>query len=151
MTALRKRLGRLVRSARRSWVFRTLAVGALSTGCDLTVLISLVRWGGLDPVPAAVCGVGVGSAVNFFVNRAFSFKDSEGRMGGQALRYVLATGAAMSVHATVIFFLSDEWGLNYVLAKLLADVLVFAVGNLAILRLVVFPRHASGAKRVGSH
>lgn len=133
----------LVGRAQKRWALRSLAIGAISTAVDLAVLISLVRFAHLDPVPAAASGVAVGATANFVLNRRLVFPDSQGPWGGQALRYTFATLAAMAVHATVVFFLADEWGLNYVAAKLIADVLVFAVGNLAILRLVVFPKRLS--------
>ncbi|MHB1845371.1 MAG: GtrA family protein [Deltaproteobacteria bacterium] len=134
------RLPELWKKAKGSWAIRSLLIGAVASACDLATLIFLVQVVSIDPVPGAALGVAVGATVNFILNRRFAFKDSKGKLGPQLFKYTLTVGAEMSVHATVVFFLSDQWGVNYILAKLTADVLVFAVANLAVLRLFVFPK-----------
>jgi hypothetical protein len=37
-------------------------------------------------------------------------------------------------------FAHDRWGINYTLAKMLCDLLVFTFGQLLLLRYVVFPK-----------
>ncbi len=135
---MKGRIARLWERLTGFWALRTLAVGALASGADLTVLITLVQFAHFDPVPAAVCGVATGATINFFVNKRFSFRD-EGDTRREAVRFALSTGAATGVHAGVVYLLADRWHVSYVLAKLCADVLVFFFGNLAVLRLVVFP------------
>ncbi len=125
------------RTAASYWAVRTMLVGGFATAADLTVLVLLVQAAHLDPVPAAACGVATGATINFFVNRSFSFHD-RGDWKREGVRFALSTGAAMGVHAGVVYLLADRWRVNYVLAKLTADVLVFLFGNLALLRLVVF-------------
>ncbi len=137
------RLPRFVTKLSGFWAVRSLLIGAIATGCDLGTLIFLVQAFGLDPVPGAALGVAVGATVNFALNRRFAFAGQGGKLWPQLFKYALTIGAEMSVHATVVFFLSDEWGLNYVLAKLSADVLVFLGANLAVLRWFVFRPHAS--------
>ena len=135
---MKGRIARTWRTVAGSWAVRSIAVGGLATAADLTVLIALVQFAHFDPVPAAVCGVATGATINFFVNRRFAFRD-RGDVRREAARYVLATGAAMVVHASVVYVLADRWHVSYVIAKLCADVLVFFFGNLALLRLIVFP------------
>jgi putative flippase GtrA len=107
---------------------------------DLAVLITLVHLVHLDPVPAAASGVVVGSGVNFFLNRSYTFKESRGNLWGEILRYALGMAVAVMIHASLVYFLADRFHVYYVIAKLIADFLVFGLGNLFLLRVVVFPR-----------
>ncbi|QRK09867.1 hypothetical protein JQX13_07090 [Archangium violaceum] len=101
----------------RSWATRSLAVGGVATVLDILTLLACVKLAGL-PTP-----VGAG-------------------LGPQVLRYGAATGSAMLVHAVLVGWLADRVGVLVVLAKLAADVAVFTVGQLRLLRYVVFPRSA---------
>ena len=141
------RLPGFVRKLSSFWAVRSLLIGAIATACDLGTLVFLVQLLEFDPVPAAALGVAVGATVNFVLNRRLAFKEKGGKLGPQLFKYALTIGAEMSVHATVVFFLSDEWGLNYVLAKLTADVLVFLGANLAALRWFVFRAHEPARAR----
>jgi Kef-type K+ transport system membrane component KefB len=56
------------------------------------------------------------------------------------MKFVLSTCVAMVIHASLIYFLADRLRIPVVLAKFMADILVFSVGQLLVLRYFVFPR-----------
>ena len=130
----------LVRRAWDSWATRSLAMGAIATTLDvltLLVAVKLLRW----PNPAgAMAGVVVGGTFAFIANRKVAFAGARGTLGAQLGKFVLSTGAAMLVHAALIHALADRLHLPVLAAKLAADVAVFSVGQLLVLRYVVFPR-----------
>lgn len=138
-------LVRLLTRLWRSWATRSLAVGGVATALDVLTLLACVKLARLPTPLAAMCGVVVGAVWAFFANRRFAFQDSAGRLGPQALRYGVATGVAMLVHAALVGWLADRVGVPVVLAKLGADVAVFTVGQLLLLRYVVFPKGAPAA------
>ncbi len=140
MARFSARVGTWWRWGQRQWELRTLEAGAASTLIDLAVLISLVQLAHLNPVPAAASGVAVGATVNFILSRRWAFTDSKGRLSGQIVRYFLGMAVAISIHASLVYLLTDRWGVYYVIAKLTADLLVFGLGNMFLLRVVVFPR-----------
>ncbi len=131
---------RLGRSLWHSWVTRSLAAGGVATALDILTLLACVKLARLPTPVGAGLGVMVGAVWAFWANRRFAFKDSQGALGPQALRYSVATGVAMLVHAALVGWLADHVGVPVVLAKLAADVAVFTVGQLLLLRYLVFPR-----------
>ena len=123
----------------RSWASRSLAVGAVATVVDIGVLLLCVRWLGFpNPLGAAV-GVTVGSTVAFFGNRTFAFPDCEPELRPQLVRFAATVSVGIAVHAPLVGVLADLFGVPVVLAKLIADLAVFGLGQLFLLRYFVFP------------
>lgn len=124
----------------KSWATRSLAMGGIATVLDIVILLVCVRVFWLPNPVGAMIGVTCGAIFTFFANRHFAFRDHHPDLAPQALRFVLATGAAMLIHGGLVWLLADRWGVPVVLAKLAADVAVFSVGQLLVLRYIVFPR-----------
>jgi putative flippase GtrA len=122
----------------RSWAARSLQVGALCTVVDVAVVVTLVRVLKVPTPLGSAGGVAVGSTLAFILNRHFAFRDKSSPVGPQAFRYALTTLGAMAVHAPLVGILVDRLDVDLVVAKLMADVLVFSVGQLLLLRFLVF-------------
>jgi putative flippase GtrA len=148
-SARSKRAGVLdwVMRARRSWATRSLAVGAIATALDILILLFCVRYLGFSNPEGAMAGVAVGATFAFFANRHFAFRDHNPQLVPQAAKFIAATLMAMIVHAIFVWLLADRLGTPVVIAKLIADVAVFSVGQLFILRYLVFPRRGVGIGR----
>lgn len=123
-----------------SWATRSLAMGAVATALDILVLLLCVKALLLPNPVGAMIGVVAGSIWTFFANRYIAFRDHDPNLAPQAAKFALATFGSMWVHAGAVWLLADRLGLNVVLAKLLADIAIFSVGQLVLLRYVVFPR-----------
>jgi len=130
----------------RSWISVSLIGNLIGTVFDLGVVIALVQEAHFNPAAAAPCGVAVGATANFFVNKRFAFKDSRGHTGAQLARFLGGTALAAAVHAGLVYLLTNKLGIFYVFSKLISDVLVFTVGNMFLLRFVVFPKNRAHAK-----
>lgn len=115
-------------------------VGAIPAAIDWSSLILGVELLGLPKVPCVVSGVLIGATVAFFLNKYFAFRDRSQQIGRQALRYGLVFSVEVTAHAFLVTALIHGAGLHYAAAKIAADVLVFNVVHLAMLRYVVFPR-----------
>ena len=137
---------RLVRRAWGSWATRSLAVGGVATALDVMVLLTCVKWLGMRNPVGAMVGVTFGSTFTFFANRHFAFRDHQPRLAPQAIKFALATGSAMVVHASLVWLLADRWLVPVVFAKLIADLCVFSVGQLLMLRYLVFPKQKLSLK-----
>ncbi len=134
---------------RQFWAIRSLVASAFGAGLDIAVLVCLVRFCGMDPVIATGIGVLAGGSVNFFLNKRFAFRDRDPRVARQALRYALSTGASFALYEAVYATLTKRLGVDYVVAKLVSDVLVFNVGGLVLNRYVVFPDRTLLAREAG--
>jgi putative flippase GtrA len=107
---------------------------------DVAVLETCLKVAGLPiPVSSAI-GVLVGSAFTFFANRHFAFRDHKPELAPQAAKFIVATSGAMMIHSSFVWALAVRAGVPVVLAKFIADILVFSVGQLLLLRYVVFPK-----------
>jgi putative flippase GtrA len=133
-------LRRLLRWVWESWATRSMAVGGVGALLDIGVLLVCVHAFGLPNPLGAMVGVAVGCTFAFFANRHFAFRDHTPEIAPQALKYALSTAGAMLIHASLVWLLADRWGLPVVLAKVIADFLVFTVGQLLVMRYVVFPK-----------
>jgi putative flippase GtrA len=131
-------LSRLWRRLRDGWASRSLLVGAGCTVLDLGLGTSLIALGAPTRW-ATMAGTLVGSTVSFLANRRYAFQDSALPASTSAFRYVLVTGSAIAVHGQLVVWLTGL-GAPFVPAKLSADFLIFTLGQLTLLRLVVFPR-----------
>ncbi len=139
----------LLERVRKFWAFRSLAASAFGAALDIAVLVALVHWGGMDPVIATAIGVVAGGSVNFVLNKYFAFRDRDPKIGWQAVRYALATGLAFAIYEAVYYTLTKRLGVEYVVAKLVSDILVFNVGGLLLNRYVVFPDRTVLAQEAG--
>jgi len=128
----------VVRQVLASWAARSLQVGAVATLVDICVLLVCVRALKLPTPVGAAAGVAIGSTLAFFLNRIFAFRAQGTPVAGQAVRYIVSTVIAMAIHASLVGVLADRLDVPVVVAKLIADVLVFSIGQLLVLRFLVF-------------
>ena len=134
------------------WAVRSMAVGAVCTGLDLLIAQSIVLAAPDQARAAAMTGTLIGSAVSFFGNRRFAFKASDDNLGESAVRYLIMWTTLWLIHGQVVVLLKpgyEVWfeqtlklskDLAFAASKLSADVLVFSVVQLLLLRYFVFRR-----------
>jgi len=133
----------------RGWVSRSLAVGAVATLVDIAVMLACIHFFAFPNPLAAAAGVAVGSTLAFFGNRVFAFPDANRELAPQAWRFVGTVSVGMALHASLVHVLADRFAVPVVLAKLVADLAVFGLGQLFLLRYVVFPAAAPKWLRAG--
>jgi putative flippase GtrA len=80
---------------------------------------------------AATAAFVVALVNNFAWNRVWTFRDSPGRMGGQALRFVIVSTAAFVLALAVLSVLVRDAGISKLVAQAVAIVAVTPVSFLA--------------------
>jgi hypothetical protein len=70
----------------------------------------------------------------------FAFPDRDTRLAQTAVRWALVSAAQILVHGQLVTVLRDQLHVPYVPAKMLGDLAVFTLLQLALLRWVVFPK-----------
>jgi len=136
---LRGRLARIW----NSWATRSLAVGAVATVLDLAIGLTLRNLLHVETRIAAMSGVIIGSTFTYFANRYFAFRDENPALASSMLKFVLATVISSLVHGQFVVWLTDRLGVPFALSKVLADLAIFSVGQLLVLRYLVFPKVAA--------
>jgi putative flippase GtrA len=135
----------LVQRVMRSWAARSLQVGALATVLDVCVLLVCKKILKLPTPVGAAIGVAIGSTLAFFLNRSFAFRAQGTPVTGQAVKFLISTLIAMSIHAPLVGILADWLDIQVVLAKLIADVFVFSIGQLLAMRFLIFRKSTQKA------
>lgn len=102
------------------------AMGAVGTGVHYLTLILLVSVLGLNPGIGAGTGAVMGAAVNYVLNRRFTFR-SEGRHLQAVTRYALLAIVGAIANGLLVGWLSNA-GLHYLLGQVLATLIILA-GN----------------------
>jgi len=128
----------VVQRVMASWAARSLQVGALATVVDVCVLLVCKKVLKLPTPVGAAIGVAIGSTLAFFLNRAWAFRAQDTPVAGQAVKFIISTLIAMSIHAPLVGILADWLDVPVVVAKLAADVLVFSIGQLLAMRFLIF-------------
>jgi putative flippase GtrA len=80
---------------------------------------------------AATAAFAVALVNNFLWNRVWTFRDSPGRMGGQAFRFVIVSTAAFVLALAVLSVLVRDAGISKLVAQAAAIVAVTPVSFLA--------------------
>ena len=141
----------IVERVLKSWAARSLQVGALATLVDVCVLLVCKKALKLPTPVAAAAGVTIGSTIAFFLNRSFAFRAQGTPVTGQAVKFIISTSIAISIHVPLVSILIDWFGVPVVVAKFIADILVFSVGQLLLLRFLVFRKSPAVRQRHGDH
>ncbi len=119
------------------WATRSLAVGAVAAACDWATAGTLL----FSQVPtriATMAGATLGATVNYLGNRFFAFQDIDRHSNASLWRYALVIAGLIGVHAQAVVWLMQA-GVPFPGAKLAADLTIFNVGQLLLLRRFVFP------------
>ncbi len=121
------------------WATRSLLIGAVSVGLDLATGGTILWFGGPTRL-AAMGGTTVGSTWTYFANRHLAFRDHEEPVARSGIKFFVMQAVMSVLHGQVVVWLRDGYGIPYVFAKLMADVMVVTVPQLLLMRYVIFPQ-----------
>jgi len=132
------------------WAARSLAASGVASLGDYSVLLVCAKLLRLPSTVSAFLGLCIGISSSFLLNRRFAFRQSSATFGGALVRYLVAIGCLIPLHAVTVGLLTDRVQIPIVLAKLLADATLLAGGQLLLLRYVVFPRNKDARSAVSA-
>ena len=115
-------------------------MGAGTSSLDFLTLFIGVHFIHLSPVIGSTCGVILGACTNFVFNRWLAFRSIDPEVARQAMRFALGTALTLALHASAMWLLTGKFAINYLVAKLIADLLIFTGGNLLVNRYLVFSK-----------
>lgn len=117
---------------------RSLLASSAGTALDYALLTTMSYALGVRTVLATALATTSGATLNFFLNRRYAFGPQRTPVGAQAVRFVLAIGLLLAVHALTVAFLRDRLGVPLLVAKVCCDLVFLVAGQLILLRTVVF-------------
>ena len=103
---------------------RFFLVGCCSAIAHFGVLIILVQWLLAGPILASIAGALIGAAVNYFLNRHFTFNSKIKHAVGVP-RFALIAMISLALNAGFMWVGTELLRLHYLIAQFLATTLVF--------------------------
>lgn len=86
------------------------AIGAVNTAIDFSILNILVSLGGWERIPANFVSVSIAMVFSFFANKLFVFKTKSGSARKQGLQFILVTAFGLYVLQNgAIYTLTELW------------------------------------------
>lgn len=111
---------------------------------DYLAMIVATELLGIHFTLSIVIGGIIGAAINFFINKGWTFhsKKSPYRYAflRQLIRFMVVVFNSIFLKASGTFFITYTWLLDYKLSRLIADLLVSVVFNYTLQRFWVFQR-----------
>ena len=123
------------------WVSRSLVIGGGATLIDLVIGTIMHHGFGISARVSAMTGVIAGAAFSYFANRYFAFRErTSDKVVSSMLKFVGVAIISSIVHGQVVVWLTEKISLPFVAAKVIADIVIFGVSQLFVLRYIVFPK-----------
>ncbi len=126
---------------------RTGVSGLIATAIDILVMILLVERSGLPVGVAAFLGAMSGAFANFTISKYWAFRDTSRIDPRQIATYAAVALCTGLMVATSVHVLATVVGVQYVLAKGIASVLVFLLWSYPAQAKLVFTRAPAVARR----
>jgi putative flippase GtrA len=134
----------LLKRGSNLWAARSLVIGTFVGVIDLSLGSFLALVVHVPTRVAAMTALTVSSTITFLLNRRFAFHAED--LAGPAVKWVIVCIGEIIVHGQIVTSLRDAAHLPYPLAKISADLIIFTVPHLLLLRYVVFPRGGIAAR-----
>lgn len=105
-------------------------VGTLATGIHYVLLVLLVELGLSSVVTATTVGYVVSSLFNYGANYYFTFNSKASHISA-AVRFYIVASIGLVMNSTVVFLLNGVLGSHYLLAQVIATIVVMCWNYLA--------------------
>jgi len=110
----------------------------MATAVDFSFTIFLVELAGMNYIAATINGALAGAAVNFMVNKYWSFRQSESSLKKQGFRYGLVWMGSLVLNVAGSNLLISVFKTPYVISKILVSVIVGITFNYTLQKYYVF-------------
>lgn len=111
-------------------------VGIINTAVDFGAFTAVRSLLGASPEVSQVVGYVAGIVCSFILNKTFTFRDSEGKLAPQILRFVIVNGCSLLVSVGLMSVLTNA-GWNEYLVKIPVTVIVMIINFLGY-KILVF-------------
>lgn len=100
-------------------------VGLVAAIAHYGVLIALVEGVGMAPVIATLWGFLAGAAVSYVLNRRYTFR-SDRPHSAAVPRFLAVSTGGFFLNGLVMWVLNENWGVQYLLAQVIATLIVLS-------------------------
>jgi len=107
---------------------------------DYLVMVICIECFDIALIPSIIFGGVIGAIFNFTINRCWTFKSKQSNILNQIFKFKVAAATSIFLKAFGTLLLTKTLGLNYKIARLIADALVCFGFNFIIQKLWVFKK-----------
>lgn len=118
--------------------FRSQFASILATAADFLITIFFTEVLKIWYVVSTACGAFTGAVISFILGRNWVFNRKDERWIIQAVRYILTAFSSMGLNTAGVYFLTDYFGIQYVISKIIVATLVGVFFNFFMFRYFVF-------------
>lgn len=119
------------------------AAAIAATVADYGTMVFGVEVMHLSPVAATPLGALAGAVTNFTLGRRFTYQRTEVPARAQAWRYAIVSAASLGLNTAGEYLFHDLLRIEYLLARVIASVIVSNAWNYPLQRYFVFSARAS--------
>ncbi len=115
-------------------------IGLLGTGLDFSILYTLVEYGHLYYLVAALISIGIVLWISFTLNKFWTFRNKEPQYFRQLSKYILSHAIGQVINFTIMILLVELFGVWYIMAKVFATIVVIIWNFLVTKHWVFLPK-----------
>ncbi|HMP28246.1 MAG TPA: GtrA family protein [Saprospiraceae bacterium] len=123
---------------RKNTFIRSVSVSVIATLSDYVVSFILHHIFGVNEVYSTAIGSVNGAFISFYLNRWWAFKSRDGKLSGQAVRYILTLGFSIFLNSLGVYFFAKYTQLPFVVMRVLVTVFVGVFINYPLYKNFVF-------------
>lgn len=110
----------------------------IATVVDFGITIIFIEVLKLGYVPATINGALVGAAINFFINRSWSFKQEKNKIKKQGLKYGIVWLGSIGLNVGLSNLIIVSFNTPYLLSKTLISAIIGITFNYTLQKYYVF-------------
>ena len=113
-------------------------VAVIATITDFLVFIMLTEGVGIWYVVSTFISAVTGGVVAFIINRNWVFMEKDGKLTGQAVRYILVWGGSILLNTFGLYLIVENTRLSEIIAKVIVAIIVGLGFNFLMNKFFVF-------------
>lgn len=110
----------------------------IASAADFLTVIALTELLGVWYVISTAIGAFVGAVVNFMLGRNWVFDSKDGKIGKQAIRYIIISIGSLILNTGGVYVITEYFGINYAISKIIIGILVGISFNFILQKKFVF-------------
>lgn len=121
-------------------LWRSQATAFIASATDFSVYVILLHLIGIYYVTASGISAICGAIVSFYLGRNWAFKNKNGKITNQMIKYAIASGLSLILNVYGIYFIVETFDLDETISKVVTSITIGLFVNFPVFRYWVFKK-----------